>query len=143
MILGDEQYQSIINQILQHDFTGYDVYLVGSILHGNANDLDVVVVGDWDYERLAAIFEPLNAVAKLDLSWVENAIEFGHSTIPTFEMYRKWIGLNASPKRKSSGQLVGGFLQSKMKLPTVKSKIRKYEVKQPIQLIQNGEQIYF
>lgn len=144
MILGDETYNGIIDQILQHDLTGYDVYLVGSILHGEANDLDVVVIGHWDYDRLEAIFEPLKAVAKLDLYWQsEYPFEWGQSVIPTFQMYRKWIGLDASPLKKSKGQLVGGFLQSKMKFPTVKSKIRKYEVKEPIQLIQNGEQIYF
>lgn len=144
MILGDETYQAIVDQIMQHDLTGYDVYLVGSVTKRNARDLDVAIVGPWDYERLAAIFESLSGVKYLDLSWCANAPEtYSWYDAPRRVANRKWIGLDASPRKKSSGQLFGGFIQNNVTLPTVKSKMRKYIDITPILIIQNGEQIYF
>ena len=69
MRLGDAKFKEIINAISQYDLTGYDVYVVGSIIRGRAaNDLDVVIVGEWDHDRLASIFEPLNEIEKYLLS---------------------------------------------------------------------------
>ena len=143
MTLGDEQYQHIIDQVLQHDLTGYDVYLMGSITRGAAKDLDVAIVGEWDYERLAAIFEPLSAVSALDLYYqAVPPIAYDASMQPQGFRSIQWIGLDAHPAKKR-GQLLGGFVVRTFTVPNGKAKTLKHKLAEPILLIQNGEQIYF
>lgn len=143
MILGNEQYQAIIDQVLQHDLTGYDVYLMGSIIRGVANDLDVMIVGPWDYERLAAIFEPLSGVKYLDLYYSDQPpLAYQHSDLPQREKSIQWIGEDAHP-RKKVGQLLGGFVVRHFAVPNGKAKTLKHKYAEPILLVQNGEQIYF
>lgn len=62
MYLGDPKFNTIFDRLLTHDLTGYDVYLMGSILRGRANDIDIIIVGDWDYDRLSVIFKDMKTI---------------------------------------------------------------------------------
>ena len=144
MRLGDAEYQAIIDQVLAYDLTGYDVYLMGSIIRGKANDLDVVIVGPWDYERLRALFEPLSGIDRLDLYYSdEPPLAYSHGDWPSRQLSVQWIGENANPRIQSRGQLLDGFLQRHFTIPNGKAKTLKHEYAEPILLVQNGEQVYF
>jgi hypothetical protein len=145
MILGDAKYQELVSAILQYDLTGYDVYITGSIIRGRAaKDLDVVIVGEWDHDRLASIFEPLNEIKELDL-YFQEVPPLAYSAGSTLQRGRQlqWLGDSASLKKRSEGVEMGKFQLKWFTVPTPKSKARGYNYAEPLMIIQNGEQIYF
>lgn len=145
MRLGDAKFEELVNAILQYDLTGYDVYIVGSIIRGrDANDLDVVIVGEWDHDRLASIFEPLNEIKELDL-YFQDVPPLAYSKGSTLQRGRQlqWLGDDASLKKRSEGVEMGKFQLKWFTVPTPKSKARGYTYVEPLLVIQNGEQIYF
>lgn len=145
MILGDAKFKELVNAISEYDLTGYDVYVVGSIIRGRAaNDLDVVIVGEWDHDRLASIFEPLNEIKELDL-YFRSEEPFAYSAGSRLLRYRalSWLGDGANLRRKSRGVQLGKFQLRWYTVPTPKAKARGYTYAEPLMIIQNGEQIYF
>lgn len=145
MILGDAKFKEAIDRILEHDLTGYDVYVVGSIIRGkNSNDLDVIIVGEWDRERLESIFEPLHDTENLDLYFqTEPPLAWGCGSRRVRQRQMTWLGDGASLRKRSKGVEMGKFLLRWCNLPTPKSHARGYKYVEPLLVIQNGEQIYF
>lgn len=145
MILGDAKFQELVSAILQHDLTDYDVYIVGSIIRRRAaQDLDVVVVGKWDHDRLASIFEPLNEIKELDLYFQEEVpLTWGAGSRRQRQKQMQWLGDGASLQKRSEGVELGKFQVKWHVTPTPKSKARGYAYVEPLMIIQNGEQIYF
>lgn len=144
MILGDAKFTELLNAVLAQELGQYDVYLGGSIIRGKARDLDVFMVGEWDYEVARAIALGLEPYRKIDLYFQEEPPQaYQANDLPHRVRSTQWIGENPTGKWQAKGQFNRGFLTRWFALPNGKSTTQGHAAVEPIHVIQNGEQIYF
>lgn len=144
MILGDTKFTELLNAVLAQDLGHYDVYLAGSIIRGKAKDLDVFIVGEWDYDVARRIALGLEPYTEIDLYFREEPPRnYQANDRPYRVKSTQWIGENPNARKRSKGQFNKGFLTRWFELPNGKANTLKHSLAQPIHVIQNGQQIYF
>lgn len=143
MIIGDNEYKGYVELIMDLDWADYDLWLVGGILTGkDTQDIDAVIVGPHNPERVLALIEECKKMGPWDINY--------QSRRPLEDPYMKRIetvAVNRSKKRCRN--LLGpglhheGLCWLKIEIPSLKMQERRDRTyKAPRLLIQNGEQIY-
>lgn len=137
--LQDEQFKEYYTQLLQLDWTGYDVWAVGGIVSDwDTYDIDLVVFGERDEERIYSLFEQVKTIGPFSPFWTtdERAVNLDRTS-------RK-------PTLIHVGYQTPAY-PNKLRFRTFKFPMTKQYLRMkqglyhgaPIQLIQNGSQVYF
>jgi hypothetical protein len=70
MILGDKEFQQAYQPIFNLDWTGYDLYLVGSLTGSeSSNDIDATIVGPYNPPKVLELLKGVEACGPWDISY--------------------------------------------------------------------------
>lgn len=151
MILGDEEFQQAYQPIFNLDWTGYDLYLVGSLTNAeSSNDIDAIIVGPYDPPKVLELLKGVEQCGPWDIAYCGE----------TYENYRmgdpvKMVPLGKSkdrfkpkgnPRKDSNGRpgrWQDGIYWIQWELPCAKRIANPERYADDIVLIQNGQQLYF
>ncbi len=151
MILGDKEFQQAYHPIFNLDWTGYDLYLVGSLTGSeSSNDIDATIVGPYDPPKILELLKSMEACGPWDVAYYGTTYEpwrIGDSTRMVPMGKSKQSKHPRGNPRKSSdgkpGQWQDGIYWIKWELPSDKQMKNPERYADEIQLIQNGQQLYF
>ena len=151
MILGDKEFQQAYQPIFDLDWTGYDLYLVGSLTNSeSSNDIDATIVGPYDPPKILELLKGVEACGPWDIAYNSEVYEpwrigdptrmvpMGKSKQSKFERGNPRKSSNGTP-----GQWQDGIYWLKWELPCDKQMKNPERYADEIQLIQNGQQLYF
>jgi hypothetical protein len=146
MILGDKEFQQAYQPIFNLDWTGYDLYLVGSLTGSeSSNDIDATIVGPYNPPKVLELLKGVEACGPWDISYEG-------------EVYKPWR-IGDKPRRVPAGECrdrhksgkgnqrkgvwQDGIFWNHFDLPATKQIANPERYADEIQLIQNGQQLYF
>lgn len=149
MRLGDEEYKGFIDLLMDLDWHDYDAYLVGGITGDwDTPDIDIVVTGgNYEPEVIRDILEQAQILGPFDIVYTQDKriAEWTYGDPPVrIQFGRSYDRTHARAFARFGGVWQEGLYWLPFELPSKKMKRRKTaKYGKPIQLIQNGEQIYF
>lgn len=131
--LEDPQCRAKLEQLFQLDWTDFDVWAVGGIVSDwETSDIDLVLLGEYDEPRIVDLMVAVKQIGLIDMFYTQDSRFHRHDAI-----YRD---------KQRSAQIKNGKLEwNTLLFPTVKYRLKKKRglyYKEPVQLIQNGVQIY-
>ena len=131
--LQDPQCQAKLEKLFQLDWTGFDVWAVGGIVSNwETPDIDLVLLGEYDEQRIVDLMVAVKQIGLIDMFYTQDSRFHRHDAI-----YRD---------KQRSAQIKKGKLEwNTLLFPTVKYKMKRkkgFYYGEPVQLIQNGVQIY-
>lgn len=136
--LEDPQFRTYYNEMLQLDWTGLDVWVVGGIVSGwDTSDIDTIILGDRPEAEINALMLQLK---QLDGPW--SPFYAKNDRAVTWNRYSKTRTLIKVYLANPSSDTLR---EQTYKFPTQKNHLRMKKgiyVGEPVQLIQNGAQIY-
>lgn len=131
--LQDPQCQAKLEQLFQLDWTGFDVWAVGGIVSDwETSDIDLVLLGEYDEPRIVDLLLATRTIGQIDMYYTQDPRFHRHDAI-----YRD--------KLKVANVKHDKLEWNTLLFPTVKYRLKKKQglyYKEPVQLIQNGVQIY-
>ena len=142
MTIHDNEYKGYVELIMDLDWEGYDLWLVGGILSHDTKDIDVVINGPYDPPKIIALMEECKKMGPWDITY---------STVrPLEDPYEPrviQIAINRPGNRCRNAFGMGAYQHGMcwlpLKIPSQKMLQRKNVTYQsPVLLIQNGQQIY-
>lgn len=151
MILGDKEFKQAYQPIFNLDWTGYDLYLVGSLTNSeSSNDIDAIIVGPYDPPKVIELLKGVEACGPWDIAYygeVYQPYQMGDPVrmVPLGKSKDR-RRLSANPKKSSDGTPGAwqeGIYWLKWELPCAKRIANPERYADDIQLIQNGQQLYF
>lgn len=133
--LQDIQFREHYTELLKLDWSGLDLWVVGGIVSDwETQDIDCIVFGERDLERLNTLFNQLDSVWSIFYTEDPRAI--------TMDRYSKSATLIKCYSRNKNGNTL---IERVFKFPMTKNLMRMKRGMyhgEPVQLIQNGTQIY-
>jgi len=148
MRLGDEEYKGFIDLLMDIDFYDLDVYMVGGITGDwDTPDIDLILTGTYDAERISEIMLEAEKLGPFDICYTQDerikTWQYGDPNIRV-QFCKTYDRTRAKAHARFGGVWQEGLYWLPFDLPSRKMKQRKTaNYGKPIQLIQNGEQIYF
>ena len=148
MRLGDEEYKGFIDLLMDIDWYDYDAWLVGGITGDwNTPDIDLIMLGDYDPKKIKEIQLQARVLGPFDICYSQDKriTEWTYGDQPIkVQFCRTYSKTNARAYARFGGVWQDDLYWLPFELPSRKMKQRKTaNYGKPIQLIQNGEQIYF
>ena len=135
--LADQKFRDHFNQVLKLDWTDFDLWAVGGIVSDwETYDIDCVIFGPYYENRLCYLMNEMKKLGPWSPYWTCHS----HALI-TEHTHRTKI-LASIPDNLNKYKLQHMWI----KLPTYKQSVRKTKGilnGAPVQLIQNGSQVYF
>lgn len=136
--LEDTQFREYYSELLKLDWTGFDVWAVGGIVSDwETRDIDLVIYGERDEPRIIELFKALKQIGPFSPFWTEDerAVKLDrYSRKQTLITVR--VQSDAYPDR---------LRPITFKFPMTKQYMRMKRGMfhgEPVQLVQNGVQIY-
>lgn len=152
MILGDKEFQQAYQPIFDLDWTGYDLYLVGSLTNSeSSNDIDATIVGPYDPPKIIELLKGVEACGPWDISYegeVYKPWRIGdpRRMVPMGKSKDRRKPGKGNPKKSSDGRpgaWQDGIYWLQWELPCLKMIQNPERYSEEIQLIQKGKQLYF
>lgn len=151
MKLGDNEFNTAYQPIFDLDWTGYDLYLVGSLTNSeSSNDIDAIIVGPYDPPKILELLKGMEACGPWDVAYYGTVYQPWIVGDPTRMIPMGKSKQSKFPKgnpRKSSNGTLGvwqdGIYWISWELPCKKRIVNPERYADDITLIQNGQQLYF
>tara|TARA_R100001198_G_scaffold96701_1_gene87917 strand:+ start:4709 stop:5167 length:459 start_codon:yes stop_codon:yes gene_type:complete len=152
MILGDTEFQQAYQPIFDLDWTGYDLYLVGSLTNAeSSNDIDAIIVGPYDPPKVLELLKGVEQCGPWDIAYygeVYQPYQMGDPArmVPLGKSKDSRKPGKGNPKKSSNGTRgvwQEGIYWLHWELPCAKRIANPERYADDIQLIQNGQQLYF
>ena len=135
--LQDPQFREYYSELLKLDWTGYDVWAVGGIVSDwETEDIDIIVFGPKDEPRINALFEALRP-------WPFSPNWCADERALSIDRYSRMTTLITIGLRNPRDPNTLRYIVRKFPMTKTLMRMRKgiYHG-EPVQLIQNGVQIY-
>ena len=151
MILGDQEFQQAYQPIFDLDWHGYDLYLVGSLTNSeSSNDIDAIIVGPYDPPKVLELLKGVEQCGPWDIAYngeVYEPFTMGDPVkrIPLGKSKDRFK-LKGNPRKDQHGRRglwQDGIYWIQWELPCAKRIENPERYADDIQLIQNGQQLYF
>jgi len=135
--LHDEKFVEYFAQVLELNWHGYDLWAVGGIVSDwDTHDIDCVILGDYDEPRLLQIMNRMKQLGPWSPYWTQDPKPFVGN-----DEHRRKMRI-CFPDSNDTDFM----MKTWWKWPNTKWMVRKRRGilnGDPVQLIQNGSQVYF
>ena len=145
MIKGDQEFLGYIDLLTDLNWSGLNVWLVGAITGDTeTQDIDIMITGDYLPEQLIHVMTEARKIGPFDPYYTTQDVTlWNHDQGPVRLMIAKPWDRGNDRARTRSGAWQDGLFWIPWQLPTEKQIAEPGRYGENIQLIQNGEQIYF
>ena len=142
MTIHDDEYNGYVELIMDLDWEGYDLWLVGGILSHDTQAIDVVINGPYDPPKIITLMEECKKMGPWDITYTKD-----RPLEDPYEPRMIHVAVNRPGKRCRNAFGMGahqhGLCWLPLQIPSQKMLQRKtVTYQQPVLLIQNGQQIY-
>lgn len=151
MILGDQEFQQAYQPIFDLDWTGYTLYLVGSLTNSESiNDIDAVIVGPYDPPKVLELLKGVEQCGPWDISYGGTKPRTWKPGDPAVRVpsgkSKDRLKPRGNPRINQNGKRgvwQDGIYWNHFDLPCAKRIANPERYGVDIVLIQDGEQLYF
>lgn len=146
MIKGDQEFLGYIDLLTDLNWSGLNVWLVGAITGDeDTSDIDIMITGQYLPEQLIHVMTEARKLGPFDVYYTtQDVTQWQIGDEPTKIMIAKpWDRGNDRATARKNGAWQDGLYWTPWDLPSVKQLNEPHRYGANIQLIQNGEQIYF
>ena len=145
MKLGDTEFNTAYQPIFDLDWTGYSLYLVGSLTNSeSSNDIDAIMSGPYDPPRVLELLKGVEQCGPWDIAYRgETYITYNMGDPAMRVAYGKSKDRLKARGNQRKGVWQDGIFWNHFDLPCAKRIANPERYGADIVLIQDGEQLYF